>query len=340
MGKQSARMWFDEYDHKDIYFDGHYHKQMYLSDENANLTLLWEKLADIDGFKFVLKTSEAAIFKAKGNFTVNWGNGKTEEYSLSELSYVSTYYENPTTNSYAVVTISGNLLDISFEQTPGLTEILTPFPKTMYAKEDFTKCFYECLMLTDIPEDLFVNCPNATNFTAAFYHVRNINIPEKLFSTCFNATHFNTCFAGIWTGVPEKLFENCVNATYFNACFRDTRFRIPDNLFAKNKKATNFRMCFYNSTTGDIPSNLFGNNENLENVENCFGFCSNLTAIPADIFDGCPNITNFNSTFYNCQNVTSAVPELWNRTNVTEHENCFGYCINAENHDDIPSSWR
>lgn len=44
MGRQSARLYFQGKDHKDIYFRGNYHYQMYLSDEEGNLTLVWEKL--------------------------------------------------------------------------------------------------------------------------------------------------------------------------------------------------------------------------------------------------------------------------------------------------------
>ena len=44
MGKQSARIFFDNQDHKDIVFDGYYHTKMYLTDENGVATLVWEKL--------------------------------------------------------------------------------------------------------------------------------------------------------------------------------------------------------------------------------------------------------------------------------------------------------
>ncbi len=42
MERQSARLWFEGKDHKDIWFDGHYHCKMYLGK-----TLLWEKLKDL-----------------------------------------------------------------------------------------------------------------------------------------------------------------------------------------------------------------------------------------------------------------------------------------------------
>lgn len=44
MGRQSSRLYFQGKDHKDIYYNGHYHDAMYLSDSNGNVTLVWEKL--------------------------------------------------------------------------------------------------------------------------------------------------------------------------------------------------------------------------------------------------------------------------------------------------------
>lgn len=38
MGRQSSRIYYQECDHKDIYFQGNYHKAMYLGNE-----LIWEK---------------------------------------------------------------------------------------------------------------------------------------------------------------------------------------------------------------------------------------------------------------------------------------------------------
>lgn len=44
MGKQSARLYFQGKDHKDIYYSGHYHDAMYLSDSEGRATLVWEKI--------------------------------------------------------------------------------------------------------------------------------------------------------------------------------------------------------------------------------------------------------------------------------------------------------
>lgn len=44
MGRQSARLIYQGKDHKDIYYNGHYHDAMYWSDNEGNVTLVWEKL--------------------------------------------------------------------------------------------------------------------------------------------------------------------------------------------------------------------------------------------------------------------------------------------------------
>lgn len=341
MGKQSARMWFDEYDHKDIYFDGHYHKQMYLSDENANLTLLWEKLAEVAvGFQFTWWEYAGGHFKAQGNFTIDWGDGTVEDYSNTSLSMIFPPYEE---SGVYTITITGNLVDISFEDAYGLREVLTPFPETMSDKTIFSYCFMDCEELVSVPEDLFVNCPNATNFYSAFRKCTSFEqIPENLFGTCINALSFQDCFRGcLYIKVPEKLFANCINATNFDGCFAGTRLAtFPDNLFAYNTKAKYFVECFYNSRIKSVPDNLFGNNEELVNIKNCFAHCEYLTDVSETVFDGCPNITDCTMAFYNCQAITSAVPELWIRTNITAYENCYYYCYNAENYSDIPAGWR
>lgn len=48
MGKQSSRIYYQEKDHKDIYYNGHYHSAVYLCKESADgkvkCELLWRKI--------------------------------------------------------------------------------------------------------------------------------------------------------------------------------------------------------------------------------------------------------------------------------------------------------
>ncbi len=44
MGRQSSRLYFQGKDHKDIYYNGHWHDEMYLSDDEGKVALTWKKL--------------------------------------------------------------------------------------------------------------------------------------------------------------------------------------------------------------------------------------------------------------------------------------------------------
>ena len=48
MGRQSARLMLNGKDHKDIFFNGKYHNQMWVLGENGTPTLLWEKYGGIE----------------------------------------------------------------------------------------------------------------------------------------------------------------------------------------------------------------------------------------------------------------------------------------------------
>ena len=70
-----------------------------------------------------------------------------------------------------------------------------------------------------------------------------------------------------------------------------------------------------------------------------------LVTVPSDLFDGFNTegkSFNFDYCFQRCTNITSAVPELWNRTdmNIVSHRGCFGFCTNAANYNDIPDDWK
>ena len=46
MGKRSARIFLCEKDHKDVFFDGHYHDKIYMADDDGNLTRVGEKIRE------------------------------------------------------------------------------------------------------------------------------------------------------------------------------------------------------------------------------------------------------------------------------------------------------
>ncbi|MGN0464894.1 MAG: hypothetical protein ACI4F9_00925 [Lachnospiraceae bacterium] len=217
MGKQSSRLFFNGKDHKDIYFQGHYHKAMYLGSE-----LVWEKKDDYEGFEFIVDSeiNGKVVFYASGSISIDWGDGTSSKYYYNDLN-------TPISHEYVEgleeckVRIIGNLTGLKIISLGALTKILTPFPKSMRNATDFSRCFYQCVLLTGIPENLFANCPNATDFSRCFEDCWSLaSIPENLFANCPNATDFSRCFCycGGLTGKVPELWKR-VNVTKYRQCF-------------------------------------------------------------------------------------------------------------------------
>ncbi len=244
----------------------------------------------------------------------------------------------------------------------------------------FNQAFSYCSGLTgNIPADLFANCTKAVSFRYAFDGCSGLtgNIPGELFADCYSAESFERTFdgcSGLTGNIPADLFANCPKATTFEYTFRDcsgltgsipadlfancpnvTTFEytfnecsglmgtIPANLFANCSNVTSFSGTFSScrGLTGTIPSGLFANCPNVTDFSNVFGSCSGLTGnIPSNLFANNLKVTDFMNTFFYCGNLTGNAPELWNRTNVTSHDNCFSGCTRLSNYSSIPSDWK
>lgn len=364
MGRQSARIVFNEKDHKEIYFNGHYHKQMFKGDQ-----LMWEKLAEeFDGFRFKVKPSSTCNLQIRGQIDVDWGDGSSNSYdALARLTSINHEYA---TNDEYIVKITGNLTDIRFNgRNSYLLQVLDKFPKTM-GNVTTAQNFSNCNMLTSVPAGLFENCPNITSFYRCFYYcIALTSIPAGLFAGCSKATNFNGCFQNCTalTNVPAGLFDDCSNVTIFSYCFDgctaltsiptklfgakaiafDYCFRkctslkfIPTGLFDNCINATNFSYCFDTcSAITSIPEGLFDNCSKANNFSYCFRGCTQLISVPGALFNNCPNVIRFISCFSGDGSITSAVPSLWTRTNVTYYAYCFYGCTNAANYEFIPYSW-
>ena len=76
----------------------------------------------------------------------------------------------------------------------------------------------------DIPDGLFDNNPQVTNFTSCFQMCSSLtSIPEKLFDNNTQVTSFVYCFCNCssLTNIPIGLFDNNTQVTDFYGCFRD-----------------------------------------------------------------------------------------------------------------------
>ena len=111
---------------------------------------------------------------------LQWGKGKTN-YEIM-LSNVSEIYEP--------------------EQDKGRVEYknskFSEIPEWLFSKKVTSRNmsrFIRCDRITSIPENLFKNNVNATNFSGTFYVCRGItSIPENLFKYNVNATNFYGTF--------------------------------------------------------------------------------------------------------------------------------------------------
>lgn len=186
--------------------------------------------------------------------------------------------------------------------------------------------------ITSIPEGLFDNCPNGTNFSHAFRGLRGLkHVPNKLFSKCTKAEIFTDVFigSGLET-IPEDIFEGCINAKDFGVAFalNNQLTDVPENLFKDCPNVQSFQSAFSQcSKLTSIPSGLFTNNINVTNFSYTFDRCINLTTIPSGLFDGNINAINFEKTFYDCGNITQIPNGLFdNCPQASNFNNTFRYC--------------
>ena len=255
-----------------------------------------------------------------------------------------------------------------FNGCEGLTGTI---PENLFANcpnaTSFGNCFGECSSLTgSIPANLFANNTGATTFYGCFGRCSGLtSIPENLFANCPNATDFSDtfyygCFEGCrgLTSIPANLFASNTAVTYFNGCFKDCiKLRsIPSNLFASNTAVTTFRYCFSGcSSLTSIPANLFTNNTAVTTFEGCFRYCTGLTgSIPENLFANNTAVISFTNCFDDCRSLTGSCPvdndgtPIYNRSGngkegyaiVDFYRDCFYNCTGLTDYNSIPSDWK
>ena len=273
------------------------------------------------------------------NFQVNWGDGTTETGITNDnISTKSKHqYQNAGTydikikGKYEILVGSPDAMKtanydklkkvkqwgttglkyVAFNYCSNLNEIVSPTENSFI---NLIGIYLGYTSIQSIPEDLFANCPNVTNFSHSFFHCKNLeSIPEKLFANCPNVTDFSYLFdfCENLESIPANLFANCPNVTNFYCAFEECR------------------------SLESIPANLFANCPNVTNFESTFG--------------NCKKVESFKGTFWGCSMLTGNAPELWKRgTNSEENEykgnpngeDCFAVCGGLENWNEIPDYWK
>ena len=249
------------------------------------------------------------------NFQVNWGDGTTEtgitnsnisEKSKHQYQNAGIYdikikgkYESLETSYDAKETANyDKLKKVKQWGTTGLKYVGLYYCSNLNeivstTENSFSNLIGICLAYTSIqsiPEDLFANCPNVTNFYGAFKECKSLeSIPEKLFANCPNVTNFYCAFEECRSleSIPANLFANCPNVTNFESTFCNCKniTSIPEKLFDNCKKVESFKGTFWGCSmlTGNAPE-LWKRGTNSEeneykgnpNGEDCFAVCGGL----------------------------------------------------------------
>ena len=222
------------------------------------------------------------------NFQVNWGDGTTEtgitnsnisEKSKHQYQNAGIYnikikgkYESLETSYDAKETANYDKLKkvkqwgttglkyVGLYYCSNLNEIVSP------TENSFSNLIGIRLAYTSIqsiPENLFANCPNVTNFYCAFEECRSLeSIPANLFANCPNVTNFESTFGNCKniTSIPKKLFDNCKKVESFKGTFWGCSM-LTGNAPELWKRGTNSEENEYNGNP---------------NGEDCFAVCGGL----------------------------------------------------------------
>ena len=206
---------------------------------------------------------------------------------------------------------------------------------------DFSEAFDGCDALTEIPENLFANCPKVNTFFQTFALCKSLkSIPTGLFAHNPEVTDFSGTFMDCSTlkSIPENLFANCPKVTDFSETFDGCAklTSIPENLFANCPKVTTFGRhsrayisgAFSNCTSlTTIPEKLFAHNPEVTNFYGTFQSCTSLKSIPENLFTNNPAVTSFAYTFAECRSLTSIPENLFaNNPEVTNFSGTFWKC--------------
>lgn len=268
---------------------------------------------------YVASTSGTVKFELSSrlNVIIDWGDGTSQDVGgqASSCSHVYTNFSQGLIYNITITptTIYSNSSNgrLTFDAKSGLRHFYSIGKGFRLSTISFSGS-----TITGIDAEAFKDGESITTLGSLFY-----NCPQ-------------------FTYLPETLLKNCINVNYMLRAFSGCGITvIPEMLLNSCTKLTNAMYLFQNTNITTIPSNLFVNNPLIETFYSAFSNCL-ITSIPLTLFDSCQNVKSFWSTFRNCKSITSAVPELWNRTNVEDSSGCFYGCTKATNYSSIPAEWR
>lgn len=304
------------------------------------------------------------IFKGYNEWYIDWGyNEPIDRYTVnsfrSEIKHIYIYDPlkgNKVTIRFYKYINNRNFTDKSFPGWKVNNSIqnaliaLTPFPPLKvpsWTSQSGNNILKGCKNLKTIPEDLFINNLEWTDFSYAFEGTGLTEIPEGIFKYNTNATRFNCVLAytSSLQSIPKGLFANNPEALYFNGAFRNTTMKtVPSELFANNKKAIHFYNLFFQAQIEEVPVDLFKDLPNATRFDTCFGQCKNLTKLPDSLWANCPKVSILQSCFLGCTSLQEVPTGIFDGLTgpvsfelvfafctslTTVHDNLFKQCINA-----------
>lgn len=298
---------------------------------------LWKPLIKIpQTFSFTISNAgyipqqkfEFEIYMIRLQGRIYWGDGTHDDFNDLGPGFYwrprKKYSDYTDVTQVYTITIVGEIYEIQFVRNTSdpayLVGVNTPLPSTLItARNLFRYCRH--LDLNGLSPLLFSLCSQVKDFSYCFYYA-NGN-PSNYFD------------------IPEGFFDNCEMAEDFTECFREAYVgTIPGGLFNHCGNIKNVSGCFENARITEIPEGLFDNCTDILDASFCFFGCTRLQSIPAGIFAHNPSIMSFQYTFGYCYpGLTSDVPLLWDSHPDADGTECFEYCRNAGNYNDIPESW-
>ena len=204
-------------------------------ESDQELNLYQGKEVEYNQGEYIIKISRFKEFRIEPELIENvefevlqWGK-ISESYNensgeVVELMCVTKIYE-PEPDKVVVSYHAGKMTEIpewlfskkktstkmsKFRYCRGITSIPEGLFKNNVNATNFSNTFDGCSSLTSIPEGLFKYNVNVTNFGRAFYECEGLrSIPEELFENNTNVINFEETFSICWriTYIPEKIIE-------------------------------------------------------------------------------------------------------------------------------------
>lgn len=287
---------------------------------------------------------------AKGQYTIDWGDGEVQPISKTNVSQeiISHEYKNADMRSFTIrfagvaeTYSTAEIAAISFESNPYIQELqgslgaifngsstylfantfkdcknLNTVSSTLFngvtsvVKSMFNSTFHGCTSLTNVPSDLF-DLFEGNNYEAA----------QQMFMETFRGSGITTVASGLFgkvsvgaKGLFENTFRECSNLTTIESdVFGDIVVPV-DNMFGGT-----FWDCV---SLENIASDLFKNISGGANKLFYSTFRNTaIKEIPSDLFAGvntnAPHL--FDRTFYGCSNLESVPNDLFDGITTTEN---------------------